>query len=649
VAAGIVIGMLQSEALIEAAKHSWMPKTGSFELVPLIVILLALLVTGRAIPVRGGLLRQPLGRAPRVRSLWFPTAVGAVGGIMALLLTTGTWRSSVIDTFIAGIIGLSLIVVTGYAGQVSVAQLALAGAGAYTLSGLTQSWGIPFPIAPILAALFAAVLGVLIGLPALRLRGLTLGVVTLAFAYAIEAVWFRNTQIVDTAGAEVKPPSLFGIDLSIGTGHAFPRIPFGILCLVTLVAVAWGVARLRTSALGSAMLAVRANERSAAGLGVNVVAVKVASFAIASFIAGLGGSLLAYRRGVVTFDSFAALGNLTLLSTAYLAGITSVWGGVLAGILASSGIVFTAMDRSIHLGQWFGVISGVGLILTLIKNPEGLASGGHALVRRLPLERLRIRKPPHPEAATGVAAPTATAELQVLGLSVRYGGVVAVDDVNLRVPPGMVIGLIGPNGAGKTSVIDAITGFARSDGAVRVGEQSLDGLAAHARVRRGLGRTFQSIELYDDLSVEENVSVAVFGATGEERGSTVIQSLDLLGIAPLRDRAAGELSQGERQLVSIARACASSPSILLLDEPAAGLDTTESQWLGEKIRSIASTGTGILLVDHDVALVLGVCDHIYVLDFGHVIAEGDAATIRSDPAVAEAYLGTVHDASEVAP
>nr|MDT0664465.1 branched-chain amino acid ABC transporter permease [Micromonospora sp. DSM 115978] len=284
-----------------------------------------------------------------------------------------------IGTFIAAIIGLSLVVVTGYAGQVSLAQLALAGTAAFTLSGLTQSWDVPFPLAPLLAALVATVIGVMVGLPALRLRGLTLGVVTLALAYAIEAVWFRNTDVVSSSGARVTQPSLFGWDLGIGSGKAFPRIEFGLLCLAVLVAVAWGVARLRTSALGSAMLAVRANERSAAGIGINVVAVKVASFAIASFIAGLGGSLLAYRRGVVTFDSFTAIGGLTVLMVAYLAGVTSVWGGINAGLISSSGIVFVATDRWIHLGDWFPVITGIGLLAALLGHPEGLASGGHEL------------------------------------------------------------------------------------------------------------------------------------------------------------------------------------------------------------------------------------------------------------------------------
>jgi ABC-type branched-subunit amino acid transport system ATPase component/branched-subunit amino acid ABC-type transport system permease component len=648
VVAGLAIGMLQSEALNLAGDHSWLPQTGMSELVPLVLILVTLLLTGTAMPARGGLVRHPLGRAPRPRGILVPAIAGTVVGALALVLTSGTWRNAVITSMIAGVIALSYVVITGYAGQVSLAQLALAGAGAYTLSFLTTSWGVPFPIAPVLASLFAAVIGVVVGLPALRLRGLTLGVVTLAFAYAIEAVWFRNTQIVDARGAPVEPPSLFGMDLSIGTGDAFPRVPFGLLCLATLVLAGCGVAWLRRSALGSAMLAVRANERSASGLGVNVVKVKVVSFALASFIAGLGGSLLVYSRGVITFDSFLAVAGLTLLATAYLAGITSVWGGVLAGVLSASGIVFVALDRWIDFGDWFAVVSGVGLILTVIFNPEGLAAGGHALAARLPLPapvkrrivaaRAAQTRTPTPTPAR--PAPDAAPVLEVSDLTVRYRGVVAVDNVRLSVRPGTVVGLIGPNGAGKTSVIDAVTGFARSQGQVLVNGTPMARLAPHARVRQGLARTFQALELYDDLSVEENIGVAASASPIGERSAAVTRSLELVGIAGLRVRPAGDLSQGERQMVSIARACAAEPSVLLLDEPAAGLDTTESEQLGRRIRSIADTGTGVLMVDHDVALVLSLCDHIYVLDFGKLIAEGDAAAIRADRTVADAYLGT---------
>jgi ABC-type branched-subunit amino acid transport system ATPase component/branched-subunit amino acid ABC-type transport system permease component len=647
-AAGLAIGMLQSEATFLAADYDWMPRTGAAELVPLVVIMVALLFFRSGLPTRGEIVRRSLGRAPRARSLLLPTLAGTAIGVFALVATSGTWRSAVIATFIAAILGLSLVVVTGYAGQVSLAQLALAGTAAFSLSYFTQSWNLPFPLAPLLACLVSTAIGVLVGLPALRVRGLMLGVVTLALAYAIEAVWFRNTQIVGTSGARVDNPSLFGIDLAVGAGKAFPRIEFGLLCLATLVAVGFGVAKLRLSRFGSAMLAVRANERSAAGVGVHVVGVKVLSFGLASFIAGLAGCLLAYRQTVVTFDSFAALGGLALLSTAYLAGLTSVWGGITAGILGASGIVFVALDRWVELGVWFPVITGVALILTLIFHPEGVASIGHRFADWL-AERRRLgdrrQAAPDDDASSRpsrVTAPGGPPALRVEQLTVSYGGVAAVIDVSLDVASGAIAGLIGPNGAGKTSVIDAIVGFAPSRGKVWLSGVDLEGMAPHARVRAGLSRTFQSLELYDDLTVEENLSVAVLGTDRHLRHHAVDRALRRVDIEPLRTRAAGELSQGERQLVSIARACVADPQVLLLDEPAAGLNPTETALLGERIRAISDAGTAVLLVDHDVRFVLDLCRPIYVMDVGRVIAEGGPDEIRSNREVADAYLGTTH-------
>jgi sulfate-transporting ATPase len=648
VIAGIAIGMLQSEASTLSLTHSWLPDSGSAELVPLLVILGALLLVGRSIRTRGGFVRERLGHAPRPQSFLVPTLLGTAAGVLALAVTEGSWRAAVISTFIAAIIALSLVVVTGYSGQVSLAQLTLAGVGGFALSGITQSWGVPFPLAPLLAALITAGVGVIVGLPALRLRGMTLGVVTLALAFAIEAVWFRNGQFVEPRGAKVDQPTLFGLDLGIGSGRAFPRLEFGLLCLLTLVVIAWAVARLRTSAFGSAMLAVRANEHSAAGIGVNVVQVKIASFALASFIAGIGGSLLAYRQGVVTFTSFTALGGLALLSTAYLAGITSVSGGILAGVMATSGIVYLAMDRWVDLGRWFVVISGIAVIVTLIQWPEGLAAGLHRTARRL--RRFRVFRPLRarpiataPPAAIPPAPVADEAAFTVEHLTVRYGGVVAVSDVSLRVDAGQVIGLIGPNGAGKTSLIDAVTGFTRAEGTVELHGQRIDGFPAHKRVRLGLARTFQALELYEDLTVEENVSAALFSTTRAHRQRQVTAALEEVGLAECAERSAGELSQGERQLVSIARAYACDPSVLLLDEPAAGLDPGDTRLLGQRVRGIAAGGKGVLLVDHDIGLVLDVCHYIYVLDFGQVITQGDAATVRANQAFADAYLGTLHN------
>jgi sulfate-transporting ATPase len=667
VIAGIGIGMIQAWLIYLSGQHSWMPQSGVGEMVPLVVMLIALLVTSRAVPERGTLLRTHLGRAPRPRSYLMPIVVGSVAGAIALLVTSGSARAAVITTFIFAILALSLVVVTGYAGQVSLAQLALAGAGGFMLSYLSVDWGVPFPVAPLLAATAAAIVGVLVGLPALRLRGLTLGVVTFALAFGLEAIWFRNPDLVESFGNTIGKPEVFGINLGVGAGKDFPRLSFGFTCLIVCVVVASGVAMLRRSSLGSAMLAVRANERSAAGIGVNVVFVKVFSFAIASFIAGIAGCLLAYRQGIITWDSFAALVGLTLVSTAYLAGVTSVWGGVNAGIIAAGGIVFYLLNEWIDLtGDAFVIISGVLVIVTLMQNPEGLAAGGHELADKLAAWRRRrggafsaSATPTHADAdgdGEPVAAPLITAVrtvpgadapavLEVEHVTVRYGGVVAVDDLSLRVPAGGIVGLIGPNGAGKTRAVDAVTGFTKATGAVLLDGVRIDGLRSHQRVRRGLARTFQALELYDDLSVEENVSAAAYSVKGAAKHGAVQRALDLVGIADLHARDAGDLSQGQRQLVSIARACAADPKVLLLDEPAAGLDTTESRWLGDRIRNISVTGTGILLIDHDVALVLDVCDYIYVLDFGRVIAEGEPASIRTNQDVADAYLGHVHDAT----
>jgi ABC-type branched-subunit amino acid transport system ATPase component/branched-subunit amino acid ABC-type transport system permease component len=666
VPAGLAIGMLQSEAQYLQSAVSWLPKSGLPELVPLVLILLVLVVRARPLPGRGAVLVQTLGRAPRPRRLLLPTVLPAVVAAVAVLVLTDQWRNGLISTFIFGIISLSVVVVTGFAGQVSVAQLPLAGTAAFLLAPIADRFGIPFPIAPVLAALGAMVIGVVIGLPALRIRGLTVAVVTFALAFALEALWFRNVALVGADGASVPSPKLFGLDLGIGTGTAFPRVQFGLLCLVVLVAVALGVAKLRTSRLGSQMLAIRANERSAAAAGVDVVRVKLTAFALAAFIAGLGGALLAYKLGTVTFDPFTAILGLTFFGTVYLAGATSVSGGLLAGVTAVNGIFYVLVDDLLGTGLWYEVIAALLLVVTVIFNPEGIVGPAHAV-----LEKRRLRQAAEPLPAPPAPTPPRDERvvtpledgpplLEVRDLTVRYGGVVAVDGLNLDVPRGAIVGLIGPNGAGKTTVIDAISGFTTASGTVGLDGRPLDGLRPHQRTRAGLGRTFQAIELYGDLSVRENVVVGAVGkaphgpaphgpaphglASSGRRAADerLAATLDVLGLAPLAERPAAELSQGQRQLVSIARALAGQPRVLLLDEPAGGLDSTESHWLGERLRALRESGVTILMVEHDMSLVLSLCDQITVLDFGKVIASGPPEAIRSHPSVVAAYLGSAH-------
>ena len=657
---GIAIGALQSLAVFLKGRHDWFPDQGAAELIPLILVLVALLVRSRPLPTRGTLLAQTLGRAPRPRSWTLPVLGGTAIGLVAVLATSGSYRSAVITSLIFGVISLSLVVVTGYCGQISLAQLTIAGVAGFLLSPLTDSWGVPFPIAPLLAALGASVIGVLVGLPALRIRGLLVGVVTLIFAVTVEALWFRNNSFNGgTDGAQIANPELFGLDLGVGAGEAFPRPAFGILCLLVLVGTAAVVAKLRTSRLGSAMLAVRANERSAASAGISVVRIKLIGFAIGAFIAGLGGTLLAYKQTNVTFQSFSVFAGLTVFSTAFLAGITSVSGGVLAGVITAGGIFFLVLDRAIDIGAWYGILSGLGVIITVIANPEGIVGPAHAALDARRQARLRTDATAERAAAEDAApvdltassdelaalsghdAPTAEGDaLRVDGLTVTYGGVTAVGDVSFTVRRGSITGLIGPNGAGKTTAMDAICGFTDCRGRIDLGGTTLTDTAPHRRVGAGLGRTFQGLDLYEDLTVEENVVVGQYVAGSDASAEHLTAVLTLLDLAADRERNVGELSQGRRQLVSIARALAGRPDVLLLDEPAAGLDTSESEWLATRLRAVRDSGVTVLLVDHDVNLVLGLCDEIHVLDFGGLIASGPPAAIRSSAVVTQAYLGT---------
>ncbi len=662
---GLAIGMIQSELTYLRSQHAWLPSAGLPELVPLILILVFLGVRGRPLPSRGELIERNLGRTFAPRRRLVPALVGTAVVAMAFVVLQHDWRAGLLTSVLMALVALSWVVITGFVGQVSLAQMTLAGVGAFGLTTVATRWGVPFPLAPLLAALIATAIGVAVGLPALRIRGISFAIVTLALGVAIENLWFESVSLTGgISGPTVTGPTFLGFDLSVGVGTAYPRIGFCLLSLGVLALVASGVAWLRLSRLGGRMLAVRDNERSAAAAGISVARTKLTAFAISSFIAGLGGALLAYQQTEISPQTFSVFTGLGVLAVTFLAGITSVPGALLAGLLAAGGLVFVAISHLVDLGQWYGIVAGLMLIVATISYPDGIAGSIQARLERRHRRATAPARAPHPVVRLDTVGVTALRPgrpldrepsdlFSVRGLTVRYGGVTAVSDVSFDLEPGRITGLIGPNGAGKTSLIDAVSGFAPASGRVVLNGASLDGMAPDRRARVGLSRTFQGAELWDDLTVLENIRVGESAAgRGRRRPDLarpstpapdhVADTMALLGLAALADRPIRELSQGQRKLVSVARALAGRPDVLLLDEPAAGLDSSESRWLGERLRTVLQAGVTMLLVDHDMALVLGTCDTVHVLDFGQIIASGSPSQIQADAGVTAAYLGATH-------
>ena len=383
--AGLLLGGLQAEVTL-LSTQPWWPEwagVGVAESVPFVVIAVGLYVFGKRLPGRSITVTVPLPKVvPTVPRPAVTLGLVAAGAVL-VLATSGSYRFGVITSMIFAVIALSLVVLTGYVGQISLAQAAFAGSAGFVLS--TLGTAVPFPLSVLLAALAATALGLLVGIPALRIRGAQLAVVTLAAGVAIEQFVFRNPSLTPVDGNAVPAPRLFGIDLGIRAGTDIARWQFGLLVLAVLTLAALAVANLGRSATGRALLAVRSNERAAASVGVNVAAAKLLAFAFSSFLAGLGGALIGYSRGQLSADSFGVFVSLSLLAFAYLGGITSISGALAAGLLAPLGIGYVLLDRHAHLGNYYLLISGLLLVVTAIANQSGIAGQvgeGFAALRR---------------------------------------------------------------------------------------------------------------------------------------------------------------------------------------------------------------------------------------------------------------------------
>jgi branched-chain amino acid transport system permease protein len=361
--------------------------------VPFMLIVIALYVWGGRLPSRGSVdaASLPAVRIPSLRplNLLAPLAVA----VAALVFTQGSNRFGVITSIICALVALSYVIITGYLGQISLAQMAFAGASGFILSKLTTGWIVPFPLSLLVSALVAAVLGLLVALPTFRIRGMQLAIVTLAAAIVIQNFVFSNPELSPVGGNPVGQPHLFGLNLSIQRGYNIATLSFGITTLVIailLVSLFIVLARGRT---GRAWLAIRSNERAAAAAGVNVRAMKLVGFGVSAFIAGGAGALIGYSRGQLSVSSFTVGIGLLMLAVTYLGGITSLTGAMLAGAIAPLGIVYVLLNAHVNFGEYYDLVAGIGLVLTTVLNPVGISGKTYEQWQWL-LSKLRPRVQP---------------------------------------------------------------------------------------------------------------------------------------------------------------------------------------------------------------------------------------------------------------
>ena len=627
---------------------------------PFLVIIIFLVFRGRSLPLRDYFLRElPMVGNGRMSWDWMVFGSGAV--IFIMLTKQTKWVDALTVSLGVAIVLLSIVVVTGYAGQLSLGQFAMAGFGAWVAGRLVAVYDIPFLLG-LLAGVAAAVpLGLVFGLPAVRTRGINLAIVTLGLGTTMELMLFRNRDYTGgVQGTQVGNPDLFGYD--IGSIRYPERYGIFVLAMTMLAVII--VANVRRGRSGRRLIAVRTNERAAAALGIDVMVAKLFAFSFASAIAALGGILLAFRLSSISYQSFNNFTSITFVGLALLGGVGYLLGAFVGSTMATAGISQEVIDSTWgSVGRWIQLISGIAILLTVLSYKDGVAAEWARIARLakrvkkwgrpyiIPLEEVAETTDPDEEPAR---VPPRT--LQVENMTVRYGAVVAVDDVSFGLEPGKITGLIGPNGAGKTSLIDALSGFTPAEGRVLLDDVDLSNKGPVKRTRHGMARSFQSLELFEDSTVFENLSVAadpqdlksyaldLVWPKNPKFPPEVVRAIIEFELDQDLHRDVKDLSYGKRRLLAIARAVAMHPSVILLDEPAAGLSTAESAELGRVVRRLADDwGMAVLVVEHDMTFVMDVCDEVIVLDFGELIAAGPPEQIRTDPNVIAAYLGDESD------
>jgi ABC-type branched-subunit amino acid transport system ATPase component/branched-subunit amino acid ABC-type transport system permease component len=617
--------------------------------VPFVVLFVVLLVFPK---------RYLVGRTftvPQMRPIWRAPAAMQLSGAAVLIgflcLVPGFAGIHLTDwtTFVAmSIVFMSLSLLVRTSGQVSLAQISFTAIGAAAFSHFTVGSGVPWFLALILCGLVAVPIGALLAIPAIRLTGLYLALATFGFGILLQTMFYTQNY-------------MFG---SNGNGRSMPRpsIASGdkayyFLVLALAVAAAVFTVWAARSRLGRLL---RGGAESATALetsGSSVRVTRVLVFCISAFMAAIGGALAGVGQTTISADTYQPLLSLTYFTIIIVVAGGAPWDAVLA---SAALFLIPSYVSGAQVTTVLQLIFGATAILFAILPAR--ARGLPAAVQRVldgTFGRIRLPIPGRRTAGRRgepMPVPVLSGGLGVAELEVRFGGLLAVDGVSLNAPEGRVTGLIGPNGAGKTTTFNACSGLLKpARGRVSIAGADVSRRGPSARARKGLGRTFQRMELFETLTVRENVEAGAEGALaganpithfapkpGQRRHvrAAADNAMTLCEIAALADTAVSALSTGQRRLVELARCLAGPFGLLLLDEPSSGLDRAETERFGEILKRVASErGVGILLVEHDMSLVLDICQYVYVLDFGELIFEGTAQDIVESPVVKAAYLG----------
>jgi branched-chain amino acid transport system permease protein len=536
-------------------------------------------------------------------------------------------------TFAIAVFGLS--VVLGLCGQINLAQAAFFGLGAYVVGIGTSDYHISYWLCLAGGCILALLAGAVLGASTLRLGGHYLAMVTISFQQIvtlvmINAIWLTHGP---DGVSNIGRPDLF---LSAQAYLAF--------CVAMLALVGYFVWHLADTRLGRAMRAVRDNELAAGVVGIDVFRTKVSAFALSAVLGGLAGGLFAGGFAYVSPDQFSFAESVVYLTMSLLGGVSSPIGSAIGTgllILIPEWLRFLKSVPGLYLA-----IYGLSVILIIRYMPDGIWGFISAAIDRL---RGKAKAPP---AASALKLMPATVGgdivLEVTGLSKYFGGLKAVDGVDIQVRRGGVHALIGPNGSGKTTTLNVLSGLYKATaGKILLDGTDITEMPPHLRTAAGLGRTFQNIRLFRSMTALENVEIGA-----ERPGNTLIsggdaalteramEALTFVGLGPRANELISSFSYGHQRLIEIARALAANPTLLLLDEPAAGLNTTEKQELHELLKRIAAQGLTILIIDHDMTLVSEAAQHITVLNFGRRIADGESMAVLRHPDVVSAYLGT---------